>query len=223
MTGSKELWITVGGGTHADKIATSIYSNGQFTTTVPKSHVRPYTAELVVLSMQGTDADYIGISQAGRLVPVDQSTIAISNLVELKSMTNERIKKKLPPRLARRFEPPANGVYRVFPRLWNEILKIAASSPKTRRRVRELQQAVADAGRPNRRIEGGLEVFERNAIASPLQVFGGPKFRKRILREGAVGGASPNAPFLGRLETVASGGSARSFGNQTGRTRREPR
>jgi hypothetical protein len=51
--------------------------------------------------------------------------------------------------------------------------KIAGSSPKTRRRVRELQQAVAEAGRPNCRIEGGLEVFERNAIASALQVFGG--------------------------------------------------
>jgi len=133
--------------------------------------------------MQGTDADYIGISQVGRLVAVDQSTIAISNLVELKSMTNERIKEKLPPRLARRFEPPANGVYRVFPRLWNGILKIAASSPKTRRRVREQQQAVAEAGRPNRRIEGGLEVFARNAIASALEVFGGLDFEKEYCKK----------------------------------------
>jgi len=62
---------------------------------------------------------------------------------------------------------------------------------------------VAEAGRPNRRIEGVLEVFERNAITSALQVFGGPRFRKRILREAAVGGTSPNAPFLDRLETVA--------------------
>jgi hypothetical protein len=203
MAGSKGLWIAVGGGSHADKIAASIYYNGQFTTTVPKSQVRPRVAELVVVSMEGTDANYIGISQVGRLVAVDQSTLAISNLVELKSMTSERIKRKLTPRLARRFDPPPNGVYRVSLRLWNEILKVVSGSPKTRRRVRELQQAVADAQRPNRRIEGGLEVFERDAIASALQVFGGPTFRKRILRDAAAGGAAPNAPFLSRLETVA--------------------
>jgi hypothetical protein len=203
MARPKGLWIAVGGGSHADKIAASIYYNGQFTTTVRTSEVRPRIAELVVVSMQGTDADYIGISQVGRLVAVDQSTLAISSLIELKSMTSERIKKKLPPRLARRFDPPANGVYRVFPRLWNEIVKVVSSSPKTRRRLRELQQAVAEAARPNRRIDGGLEVFERDAIASALQVFGGPTFRKRILREAAAGGAAPNAPFLRRLETVA--------------------
>lgn len=197
------MWIAVGGGTHADKVDASIYYNGQFTTTVPKSQVSPRTAELVIVSIQGTGADYIGISQAGRLVAVDQTTIAISNLVELKSMTIERITRKLPPRLARRFVPPTNGVYRVSPRLWSEILKIVSSAPNTRRRVRELRQAVAEAERPKRRIEGGLEVFERDAIASSLQVFGGSTFRKRILREAGVGGVGPNAPFLRRLETVA--------------------
>lgn len=202
MARSKGLWISVGGGSHAEKIAASIDFNGQFTTTVPKSEARPRPAELVIVSMQGTNADYIGISQAGRLVAVDQTTISISNLVEL-NMTNERINEKLPPRLARRFGPPASGAYRVSPGLWNEILKIVSDSPKTRRRVRDLQQAVAEANHPTRRVEGGLEVFERDAIASALQVFGGPTFRKRVLREAGVGGAAPNAPFLGRLGTVA--------------------
>jgi hypothetical protein len=65
MAGSKGLWISVGGGSHADKVAASIYYNEQFTTTVAKSQVRPRIAELVIVSMQGTNADYIGISQAG--------------------------------------------------------------------------------------------------------------------------------------------------------------
>jgi len=158
MARSKGLWISVGGGSHAEKIATSIYFNGQFTTTVPKSEARPRPAELVIVSMGGTNADYIGVSQAGRLVAVDQTTISISNLVEL-NMTNERINEKLPPRMARRFGPPASGVYRVSPGLWNEILTIVSNSPKTRRRVRDLQQAVAEANHPTRRMEGGLEVF----------------------------------------------------------------
>jgi hypothetical protein len=29
LTGSKELWLAVGGGTHADKVAPSIYFNGK--------------------------------------------------------------------------------------------------------------------------------------------------------------------------------------------------
>lgn len=68
-----------------NKIVASIYYKGQFTTTVPTSEVRPRVVELVVVSLHDTDADYIGISQAGRLVAVDQTAIAISNLVELKS------------------------------------------------------------------------------------------------------------------------------------------
>src|SRR5258708_36497447 len=47
--------------------------------------------------MHGTDADYIGISQAGRLVAVDQTVTAISSLVELKTMRRDRIRGKLPP------------------------------------------------------------------------------------------------------------------------------
>ena len=204
MAGTKGLWIGVGGGSHADKIAASIYYNGQFTTTVPTSEVRPRVAEIVVVSLHGTDADYIGISQAGRLVAVDQTAIAISNLVELKSMSRDRIRGELPSRLARLFNPPRNGEYRVSPMLWNEVLKILSSTPSTRRRLQGLRRAVADAQRPRRRVEGGLEVFERDAIASALQVWGGPTFRKKILREaGTAGEAEPTAPFLRRLETVS--------------------
>jgi hypothetical protein len=48
--------------------------------------------------MHATDAGYIGISQTGRLVAVDQTVTAISHLVELESMSRDRIRGKLPPR-----------------------------------------------------------------------------------------------------------------------------
>jgi hypothetical protein len=199
----KGLWISVGGGAHAEKIGASIYFSDQFTTTVPKSQVRPRVAELVIVSMKGTDADYIGISQAGRLVAVDQTSIAVSNLVELKSITCDRIRAKLPRRLARLFSPPENGVYRISPRLWNEVLKIVSSTPSTRRKIRELRRAVVEAERPQHRVEGGLRVFERDAIASALQVWGGSSFRKRVLREVATARVGETAPFLTRLKRVS--------------------
>jgi hypothetical protein len=153
--------------------------------------------------MQGTNADYIGISQAGRLVAVDQTAIAVSNLVELKSLTFDRIRKRLPSRLARKFDPPRNGVYRVSATLWNELLKIVSGTSTTRRKIRNLRDAVAEAQRPRRRIEGGLEVFERDAVAAALQIWGGSSFRKRVLREAATSEADRTAPFLTRLENVS--------------------
>jgi hypothetical protein len=48
--------------------------------------------------MHATDADYIGISQTGRLVAVDQTVTAISHLVELESMSRDRIRGTFPPR-----------------------------------------------------------------------------------------------------------------------------
>lgn len=147
---------------------------------------------------------YIGISQAGRLVAVDETSVAISSLVELNSMSCDQIRRRLSPRLARRFNPPHDGVYRVSPKLWNEVLKTLSGTPGTRRKVQGLRRAVAEAERPRLRVEGGLEVFERDAIASALQVWGGPTFRKKILREAVTaGGAEPTAPFLRRLETVS--------------------
>jgi hypothetical protein len=201
MARNKGLWIAIGGGPHADKIASSIYYNGQFTTTVVATKVRPRIAELVLVSMKGTDADYIGISQVGRLIAVDQTTIAVSNLVAVKKMNRDQVRKKLPRRLAHRFNPPRTGVYRLTPRLWDEVLRIITADPFTRKKVANLRRAVTEARLQHGRIEGGLEVFERDAIASALQVWRGQSFRKRILREAATGSV-PTAAFLTRLEGV---------------------
>lgn len=77
MSSKTGLWIEVGGGRYADKVAYAIHNLGQFTTTVVTADVRPRPAELVVVSLHGTGADYIGISQAGRMPVTGQTTIAI--------------------------------------------------------------------------------------------------------------------------------------------------
>lgn len=91
--------------------------------------------------MHGTDADHIGISQAGRLVAVDQTVTAISSFVELKSMSRDRIRGKLPPRDRQQHAKHSQASRRA----------LTGSGPGLN--ARNL-------------IDGGLEVFERDAIAS---------------------------------------------------------
>jgi len=62
---------------------------------------------------------------------------------------------------------------------------------------------VNEAHLPQRRAEEGLEVFERDAVASAIQAWAGHSFRKRVLREAAPSERTPVASFLSRLENVS--------------------
>jgi hypothetical protein len=80
---------------------------------VVTADVRPRAAELVVVSMHGTEvdygteADYVGISQTGRLLVTGQTMIAISNLVPIERMSRDEIRSKLPRRFANKL--PSSG------------------------------------------------------------------------------------------------------------------
>jgi hypothetical protein len=202
MARASGLWIAVGGGALVDDIAASIERDGQFTTTVAVSDVKPRTAEIVIVSMYGSDPMYVGISQAGRRVATGQKTIAISHLKELDRLSNEQIRARLPNRLATRFHPPSAGAYRPTPRLWEEILNIAATSLPDNA-LHDLRTVIDDADVLQDWIEGGLEVLERDAIASALQTWGGTIVRKRILRNVVPAGGAPVASFLSRLRNVS--------------------
>jgi hypothetical protein len=198
------LWISVGGGVLADRTSAAIRNNNQFTTSVSESDVKPRDAELVLVSLYGTSADYVGISRVGRLIVTGQVTLAVSNLIELKHLSMEVIREKLPPRLARGFVPPQSGVYRPTPRLWEELTDVVTQGISKRRdRIRDLGKIIDAARIRDRWIEGGLEVFERDAVASALQAWAGPSFRKKVLRSAVPGTGSSVAPFLSQLRDVA--------------------
>lgn len=201
MRKSTGLWISVGGRSLAKAVAANIENHGQFTFPVAASDVRPRAAELVVVSMEGTRADYVGISQAGRRVATGQTTIVISNLVAVKQLDGDAIRGKLPRRFAGWFAPPEHGVYRPTPRLWEEILNVvAAERPDVGAKIGELKHIISRSRLPRRRIEGGLEVFERDAVASSLQAWGGPSLRKRVLRNAVPSRQTPVASFLSQIK-----------------------
>jgi hypothetical protein len=197
------LWITAGAGL-ANAVATSIEINDQFSTTVTQSKVKPRHAEIALVSLDGSSLDHIGISQVGRRVATGKVTVAICNLVGVDDLSYEEIRDKLPSRFSRRFAPPSEGVYRPTPKMWREVLKvITRKRPSLRARIENLNRMVAASELERGHIVGGLEVFERDAVASALQTFGGPSFRKRVLRRAGPPEKAAVAPFLSQLREVA--------------------
>jgi hypothetical protein len=203
MSQGRGLWITFGSGGHAQKVQTSIQRYGQFTKSVAISSVRPRRAELVVVSLRGAYADYIGISQKGRLTATDEATIAVSNLVPIDELSVNTIRSRLPSRVAFLFRPPQEGVYRPSPRLWESLQNIIAHQGNVGPRVDDLRHILDESARIGWGYQGGLEVFERDAIASALQTWGGINLRKRLLRGVVPNPLNPTAPFLSRIRDVS--------------------
>ena len=193
------LWLALGGGSLAEDVANSIENHGQFTMSVTARDVKPRSAELVLVSLNDT-VDYIGISQRGRRVATGQMTLVVSRLASLSRMTHDAVRRALPRRLVSRFKPPATGQYRPSPRLWEELLKIVSSAgPETAEQVRELTRIAQNTRDLWGPIGGGLDIFERDAVASALEAWRGAQFRKRMLRSIVPMEEVPVASFLSQL------------------------
>jgi hypothetical protein len=197
------LWISVESA-RADRVAASIERHDQFSMTVTSSEVRPRAVELAVVWVPGQmlDSLHVGVSQAGPRVGTDETKITVSSFVSLGRLSPSDIKSKLPARFAVRFDPPRMGVDRPPPRLWEEILNaIASTRPDVQRELALLNGLVEDSRIPRRRVDGGLEVFERDAVAVVLQTWGGTSLRKKVLRRAATRQGTAAAPFLSRLRS----------------------
>jgi hypothetical protein len=197
------LWIAVGGGALAEKIARAIETRWEFSYPVPETETKPRRAEMVIVSLYGTKPDYLGLSQRGRTITTGQVTLMISNLVPVRRMDRTAVQSALPKKFRRSYDPPAIGVYRPTPRLWEEIQEILVEhTVETDSRLTDLRRALREADEtPRGRIGGGLEIFERDAVASALQVWGGTSIRKRVMRS-AITSSDEKAPFLSRLRNV---------------------
>lgn len=198
------LWYAIGGGPLNEQVEIRIEKDDQFSATAITRDVRPKRAELVIVSMAGRRADYLAIAQRGRMVATGQVTVVISNLVSLGRLDAGSIRERLPEKFRQHFDPPSkHGWWRPTPRLWEEIQKaIADAMPDTREPTHDLRSILAGSQGGGGRVEGGLEVFERDAVASALQAWGGDAFRKRVLRSAVPRRAAPVAPFLSQLEVV---------------------
>jgi hypothetical protein len=193
----------VGGGVLAEKIARAIETRWEFSYPVTEAEVRPRRAEMVIVSLYGTKPNYVGLSQLGRPAATGQVTLIISNLVPVRQMDRTAVRADLPKRFSGRYDPPSNGIDRPTPRLWEEIQKVLVErTNEVNTRMDDLRRAIREVDEmPQGRISGGLEIFERDAVASALQAWGGIATRKRVMRS-ATSSTNETAPFLSRLRNV---------------------
>ena len=198
------LWYSVGGYPLSEQVEVRIENDDQFTTTAVTRDVRPKVAELAVVSITGNRADYLSIAQKGRKIATGQVTVVFSNLVPLGDLDVQSIRERLPTTFRHRFDPPTVGWWRPTPRLWEEIQKVIADAwPDARAPIRDLRSILAGSQGFTGRVEGGVEVFERDAVATAIQAWGGDSFRKRVLRNAVPSRSTPVAPFLSQLQGVS--------------------
>ncbi len=194
------LWFSIGDYLLAEKIESSIWKNGSFTTTVNSSEVKPREAELIAVSRNGSHVDYIGISKWSRRVATGQVTISISNLIELHDLSCKHIKDALPKTFASRFHPPQSGIWRPSPRLWEEILQaICKFDDSIADGVSGLKQRIHSTKVKPRSTKHGFEIDERDAVGIAIQAWGGSESRKRIFGETNPMQSDKRAPFLSQI------------------------
>jgi hypothetical protein len=194
------LWLAFGGEGRADRIADRIESDDTFTRTVVSSDVKPRRVELALISLEGTEVNYIGVSEAGKRVATDERVIRLSNHVALPGVTLDAIRSTVPTRFQRLLELPSSGVARVTPGAFEAMLAaIVALAPAASPRLRELRVLVKATAEVGRAEDTGIDVFELDAIAAAIEVWGGSKLRKSVLRSARPASDSRAASFLGRL------------------------
>ena len=203
MAGQRGLWLAASTEDSAEKWLASIERGAQFTTVVTASEIQPKAAEFCLVSLSGNTVDYLGVSRAGPLIATDQKRIAVSRLTELNHVSLESIEKTLSPSLKSHFTLPAHGPSRISTGLWAAILAaLRTAVPAAGDAIGELSKHVTELNLLRRRRSGGLEVFERDAVASAVQFWGGTDYRKKLLRTAAPEAAISPAPFLARLGGV---------------------
>jgi hypothetical protein len=204
MSEEQGLWIATGGRHSADKFIARIEQREHFTKVVSASEIRPKVAELALVSVELGEINYLAISQAGTLVATDDKSIGVSNFVDLGSLPIDEIRAGLPKEYASRFGFPNDGVSRPTAKMWAAVLDIVLKArPNAQSSMKKLRGLIQEARAGKQQMYGGVEVFERDAVATALEVFGGQSFRKRVLRSASpASDVATTAPFLTRLKEV---------------------
>ena len=203
------IWLRFQG-TKAEAIQRAIETKGEFTATVARSEVKPRKHQVCLVSLQYSgmyqigdvpdfSVDYVGISRSGSLVATDEKRIKVSNLIEAGRIDVQSLVDKMPKRHGNQVPTGFGDPIRLPPKFSEAILgAIEAQSQPVRNGMPSLRSQLAELRRVERNLDGGLEAFERDAVITSLETFGGTNFRKEILR-GTQAAAGSSANFLSRL------------------------
>lgn len=203
------IWLRFQG-SQAESIQRAIENRGEFTATVARSEVKPKKHQVCLVSLQYSgmhqigdvpdfSVDYVGISRSGSLVATDEKRIKVSNLIDAGRIDVQTLIERIPKRHGSRIPLGFGDPIRVPPKLTEELLgAIQGESQTVRSGMQGIRSRLAEMGRIELNPEGGLDVFERDAVITSLETFGGTNFRKEVL-QGTQPATAATPSFLNRL------------------------
>jgi hypothetical protein len=202
MADESGLWYTAENDAAAEAIRFSIDRQQSFSVNVQKTLVKPRAIEIAAISLYGYEFEYLGICRRGRRSATGQITLNVTHLKGLRDASFEAVFEALPRSVARRFDPDVEGIQRVSPKLWEEILRAIGSIPGNQNLLGSLQELVVQSTAPSPVKQNDLEIFERDAIGCAVQTWAGSGLRKRVLRSASARKDGDTPYFISRLENA---------------------
>lgn len=203
------IWLRFRDG-DAENIRKAIEDYREFTAVVSKADVAPQTNQICLVSLQDAERrlddsspdlsiDFVGVSQLGKWVATGKKQLKISGLVETGLVDVESVLKRMDGRTRSRVDTNFGEATRLPEKTSVSLLgALQGESQSLRSGMPGIQALLAEFAAIRSQPEGGIADIERDAVATSLEIFGGLRLRREILR-GTTPADNAAASFLNRL------------------------
>ena len=193
------LWISLPNST-IDRVERILDSGSvSFTKAIPISIIREGASTLSLLSTTAGEVNYIAIVTSGIRISDLERKIQIGHVVELnRPLSSEQLLDSIPSALKRHALLSHDSITTISPGTWNHLFKNTVTlSESSKQKIEKLLELMKSRSQQNRDSLPDVISFERDAIATALDVFGGSALRRNIISDSAAVGT---APFITRLK-----------------------
>ncbi len=175
-----------------------IEGSGAFTKAVPRSMLVEGASVLSLLSIEAGKVNYIALVTAGSGISDIEWKVQIGPAILLEEpLSVDLLIKSIPRRVQRHVYFPDEAIASIPPGTWKNLLESVIRLTKTpQEELSRLTSLMKSRSATVRKSLSETISFERDAVATALEVFGGSTLRKKIISD-----ASPDneAPFISKL------------------------
>ena len=203
------IWLRFRGG-DAESIKQAIEDRSEFTAVVSVADVAPQTNQICLVSLQDDESrlsddgpelsiDFVGVSQLGKWIATGKKQLKVSGVVETGRTDVEVVLERLDGRFRNRVDTNFGEATRLPEKTSEALLgALQGVSQSLRAGMPGIQSLIAELASIRSQAEGGIADIERDAVVTSLEIFGGLRLRKEILR-GTTPAQQAATSFLNRL------------------------
>lgn len=192
------IWITLSD-IPADEVDHILKSgSGSFSLALPRTSLSEDSSCLALISYASESVEYLAVATAISKEFDFERKIQIGPVKEIsRPILNSELIDSLPARFRKYLKMPTHRVAKIPPATWAELLNCFISKGwMSTHDIRNLKDIIHARSAKNRNSLPDAVVFERDAVATAFQVFGGSVARKTYISSSVP---SPDAPFIQRL------------------------